>query len=199
MKKKFVFVFAFALILLMSCNNNEAVKLSDFEKTTISHRKVLLKELGPKFLENLNKTLYKAALKGEITAYKNDSLTESSKFTLEELEKLGGYEEVIQYAPDPEYPNYLIDSVIFNDFRLSDITGHEVSEIWAYDSEKNIYYGEINAFALRFVLTAAGIELNDQALFFVDFDDLFDIFSKEDVEKIKQIISRSLPKKVSDY
>ena len=179
------------------CNSD-----SDFSELVFGNRREITNEkivIIKFFLENLNKTLYDAALKGEIVAYKNDSLSESSKFTLEELKKRGGYEEVIQYAQDPEYPDYLVDSVIFNDFRISDITGHEVSEIWAYDAKENIYYGKINAFALRFVLTAAGIELNDQALFFVNFDNLFDIFPKEDVEKIKQIISRSLPKKVSDY
>jgi len=188
----------FGLMVLFSCKQKEST-ISFDENAMLTHRKVDLSELDQGFLDKLNQDLYNAAIEGKIDAFGDDGLSEETKLSKEEVSKRGSTEEVIEYVPNPEYPDYYMDTVIYSPFRLSDIKGFELSELWIFDNETKLYHGKLNAFALRYLLIAGGVKLNEQALFWVKYEDLIKIFPQAEIDKLSLAISKTLGSKLSDY
>ncbi|MFC2114217.1 hypothetical protein ACFLRI_02595 [Bacteroidota bacterium] len=183
--------------LLYSCGNNELE--SSAGTIHYTHRKVDLNVFGPAFLSSFNEKLYNAVIDGKIPAYTNDSLTEYGLLSTEDAKLRGSYEEVIQIAVDPEYPDYIVDTTISNLFRIEDIKGYEISEAWIYNKGSNIYQAQPSAFALRYTPFIAGIYLPEQSLFWIDHEDLSKVLSNEDLEKLKELLFIDAVNKLSDY
>ncbi|MFC2114289.1 gliding motility protein GldN [Bacteroidota bacterium] len=127
--------------------------------------------------------IYDAATTGygsaPITAYKNDSLI--TFYTAEEVLSRGGEEEVLQFAPDPDYPDYVIDSTVINPFRPSNINKYKLMEEWIFDKQRSMFFVRIIAIAPQFNLIFAGQDLGEQDLFWVKWDDFKKILVSQEV------------------
>ncbi len=131
----------------------------------------------------LNCMLYKAVTEGvdgiTLTAYRNDSLV--TPFTREEVLERGQTEEVIQIAPDPDDPEYLIDSVIVNEFDCERITRFEIMEYWVFDKQRGMMEPIIMAIAPLFKPEVEGVELNEQPMFWIKWDEAKNLLVKQEV------------------
>lgn len=115
-----------------------------------------------------------------ITAYKNDSLI--SFYTAEEILKLGGEEEVIQIYPDPEnYPDYYIDSTVINPFRPEKIIKYKIMEDYIFDKQRSMFYWRIIAIAPMYKPKVGGVELNEQEMFWVKWEDFRNILVSQEI------------------
>lgn len=203
-------LFIFTIVLCSTFNTSAQTNYGDFtyEKKAIKERKVVpyppLREADVMYTRRIHRVIdtrekinvimkwpknplyriiYEASTTGygsaPITAYRNDSLV--SFYTAEEVLGRGSEEEVIQYAPDPDYPDYLIDSVITNPFRTSDIKRYEIMEDWVFDKQRSMFFPRIIAVAPLFVLSASGVDLGEQPLFWVKWDDLKKILINQEI------------------
>ncbi len=126
--------------------------------------------------------VYKAVTeKGTLTAYKSDSLT--SFYTPEEVLKLGSYDKTIQVFPDPNDPYYSIDSVVPVRFKPEDIKKYKLVEEWIFDRNTSEMYVRILAIAPLFrpVAGSTGIELPEQPMFYVKYNEARTIFVNEEL------------------
>jgi len=115
-----------------------------------------------------------------LTAYKNDSLI--AFYTAEEILKLGGEEEAIQYYPDPEnYPDYYIDSVVINPFRPEKIVKYKIMEDYIFDKQRSLFFWRIIAIAPMFQPKAGGIQLAEQEMFWVKWEDFKPILLNQEI------------------
>lgn len=132
----------------------------------------------------LNCIIYKAVTEGidgvRLTAYVNDSLV--SFYTPEEVLQRGATQEVVPVYPYPEEdPEYYYDSIITNEFRCSDIIRYRIMEDWIFDKQSGMFFPRIIAIAPLYKPTAEGVELGEQALFWVDYKQLRKILVNEQV------------------
>jgi gliding motility associated protien GldN len=132
----------------------------------------------------LYRIIYEAATKGygsaPIPAYRNDSLT--SVLNPEEIITKGGSEESIQ-MPDPNDPTgeTLIDTVIRNPFRPSEIRRYLILEDWIFDKQTSQFFIRIIAIAPLFDLTVAGQNLGENELFWVKWSDLRNVLVNQEI------------------
>lgn len=121
---------------------------------------------------HLGKLLYKAVTEGingqRIPAYVNDSLY--TQYTIEEVLKLGGTETVIPIYD--EYGTFLYDSIIKESYRPTDIVKYEIVEDWIFDKQSGQYFPRIIGIAPYYKPVAQGVDLGEQALFWVNYRDL---------------------------
>lgn len=126
--------------------------------------------------------IYKAVTeKATLVAYKSDSLT--SFYTAEEVLKLGSYDKNIQVYPDPNDPYYAIDSVIPVRFKPEEIRKYKIIEEWIFDRNTSEMYVRILAIApmYRPVAGSTGIELPEQEMFYIKYNDARNIFVNEEL------------------
>lgn len=126
--------------------------------------------------------IYKAVTeKATLVAYKSDSL--SSFYTAEEVLKLGSYDKNIQVYPDPNDPYYAIDSVIPVRFKPEEIRKYKIIEEWIFDRNTSEMYVRILAIApmYRPVAGSTGIELPEQEMFYIKYNDARTIFVNEEL------------------
>lgn len=131
----------------------------------------------------LYKIIYEAATSGygaaPIPAYKTDSLM--AGYTAEEVLSRGGTTEVIQIAPDPNNPDFLIDSTITNPFRPKDITKYKLMEDWIFDKQRSMFFARIIAIAPLFHMKVAGQDLGEQELFWIKWEDFKKILVNQEI------------------
>ncbi len=126
--------------------------------------------------------IYKAVTeKATLVAYKSDSLT--SFYTAEEVLKLGSYDKNIQVYPDPNDPYYAIDSVIPVRFKPEEIKKYKLIEEWIFDRNTSEMYVRILAIApmYRPVAGSTGIELPEQEMFYIKYNDARPLFVNEEL------------------
>jgi gliding motility associated protien GldN len=132
----------------------------------------------------LYRIIYDACTKGygsaPVIAYRNDSLT--SVITPEEILSKGGSEESVQMA-DPNDPNgeALIDTVIRNPFRPSEIRRFLLMEDWIFDKQTSQFFIRIIAIAPLFDLVISGQNLGENELFWVKWTDLRPVLVNQEV------------------
>jgi len=102
----------------------------------------------------LNPKLYESAITGldaaPVPGYKTDALKDT--YTPEEALSLGGVEEIIEYAPDPAFPDDLMDTTIWNPFRFIDSKYHMVCLKWTIDKNKMEAIPAIQAVSLTYLV-----------------------------------------------
>ena len=196
-KKPLILISLIGILLLNSCkerNVNSSAGEINYTRTIMD-----ISVLGPGFLASVNEKIYHAVTAGKISAYANDSLLESSKMTLEEAKKAGSLEEAIELVPDPDYPDYFIDTVITHLFRLTDITGYEISHVWSINTGSNTYSVAPNAFAITYKPVIAGVELNEMPLFWIAYSDLEALTGSENYKSLNKLVYQKTTERVSDY
>ena len=118
--------------------------------------------------EPLNKLLYEKLLKGEIKAYRNDSLI--SVYNPEtELSKRGGKE--LQIPIVDENGEWLKDSIAFEAMYFGKIKKYYLLEDWIFDYKYSVFKPRILAIAPIFNFDAAG-KTFEQELCFMKMDEI---------------------------
>lgn len=118
--------------------------------------------------EPLNKLLYEKLLKGEIKAYRNDSLM--SVYNPEtELSKRGGKE--LQIPIVDENGEWLRDSIAFEAMYFGKIKKYYIMEDWIFDYKYSVFKPRILAIAPIFNFDAAG-KTYEQELCFMKMDEI---------------------------
>jgi gliding motility associated protien GldN len=118
----------------------------------------------------LNRYLYTELGKGNIIAYKNDSL--QSFYTPEDFVKRGGGETPLFVQTDPEDPEIGYDSIIVISYKWEDIHKYWVMEDWVFDYKHSVFKPRIIALAPIFAPTYAGLTVNDQPLCWIKMDEI---------------------------
>jgi hypothetical protein len=185
---------SFTLVFSSSCQRKKAEE----KNLKLSDRIIKFTSLGTTFTKELNEKLYKAVIDGQIKAYRFDSLTPTCMFKANEVAKISTMEESVQYAPDSTHPDFLVDTVIKQVFKTSDIAGYSVGEKWSIEPKENSIEGEIFAFALNWKPTIAGIALRESPLFWVDYKDVQKLLSKGQQEELENTIYNTLIEKLSE-
>lgn len=120
---------------------------------------------------HMGKIIFNKVLDGTLIAYQNDSL--SSQFTAEEVIGRGAIKEN-QSIPNPDNPDDiydLIDTVITTPFDPEKILKWRVMEDWIFDRKHSVMIVRIIAIAPLFKPVTAGLELAEQPLFWVRWDE----------------------------
>ncbi len=116
--------------------------------------------------------LFNKVVDGTLTAYQNDSL--SSQFTAEEIIERGGQTEDVQIQNpdgDPDDIYDLIDTTIVTPFDPEKILKWRIMEDWIFDRKHSVMIVRIIAIAPLFKPFAAGLELAEQPLFWIRWDE----------------------------
>jgi len=86
----------------------------------------------------LSVIIFEAAEKGDVTAYKNDSLM--NFYRPDTVIDMLSQKEVIQ-VPDMMYPGEFKDSVVVNKFNYEeDVVRYEIIEDWIFDKQRGVFY-----------------------------------------------------------
>lgn len=132
----------------------------------------------------LGKIIYQAAVYGrkgiKITAYKDTTFTTS--YTKEELIEVGKTSELVQYAPLEDDPNYIVDTLIeenFNPLSINDLVIMEDSFTTGTKDEPIGNYRIIAIAPVFYDIPVANVHGNYRAMFWVKYEDLLQIISKE--------------------
>jgi len=161
--------------------------------------KVDLSSMGNDFLLDLNEKIFNDACNGKLKVYKFDSLSPNSLYKEEDVPKIGGYSEALEIPVDPADPDYTIDTVIFTAFNIKDVKGYEFSQSWIHEKNSDNYVSRLNAVALRYVPYIAGIYLNEQALFWISFEDFKQYLSKPQLEQIMNLVLEKNVTTLTEY
>lgn len=126
--------------------------------------------------------IWNAAMDGEVTAYRNDSLT--SIKTPEDIEKEISIESTVQ-VPNPDNPNDpydLISMTVQETYEPQKIVKYRLMEDWIFDFNYSDFRARIIAIApLIKPLTESGIELGEVPLYWLKMDDLRDKLAQQEV------------------
>ncbi len=123
--------------------------------------------------------LYNLALQGKLKGYYNDSL--ASYFSIEDLKKRGGKENIVNIA-DRTYPGEYIDSVVFEPLNPKDISSFWFEKTIDYDQNLQKETNELKAITLNFSPTIMGMQLKEMPLFFLSISDLKIHLSKDEYD-----------------
>ena len=122
---------------------------------------------------HLSNLIYKGVVDGLLTPYQNDSLV--SIYTPEEVLELGverTNEQVIN-PNNPDDPYDLVDTVIVNPFDpLVRVQKFYIMEDWIFDKKHSVFFARIIALAPAYKPMVGGVELPEQALFWIYFPEL---------------------------
>lgn len=116
--------------------------------------------------------IYKAVNDNVLTPYRSDSLI--SIYTPEEVKELGIIKENTQIInpANPDDPYDLIDTTIVTPFDPLKIQKFFVMEDWIFDKKHSVFFARIIAIAPVYRPNAGGVELGEQALFWIYFPEL---------------------------
>jgi gliding motility associated protien GldN len=125
--------------------------------------------------------IYDAVINNRLIAYKNDSL--SSIINPEDIVKIGTTDVTLQVYPNPDDPYYFIDSPIHVQFKPEKIIRYLLVEDWIFDRNTSEMYVRILAIAPMYRPLAGntGIELAEQPMFYVRYNDARYIFVNQKV------------------
>jgi gliding motility associated protien GldN len=129
-----------------------------------------------------NELVYKAVMKGidgkQLTPYQSDSL--KNPYTREKVIDRISTEETVEKRPYPiERPNYTVDTTIRNTLAPSEIKKFRIMEEWIFDKETSQYTPRIIAVAPLFKPKRGGAELEEQTIFWVEWNELRKILVNE--------------------
>lgn len=139
---------------------------------------------------HFGRMIYNSVNDGILTPYRNDSLV--SIYTPEEVSELGVIRENQQIInpENPDDPYDLIDTVITTDYDPEKIKKFFVMEDWIFDKKHSVFFARIIAIAPVFKPVAGGIELNEQALFWIYYPELRNVMINWEIFNRKNDASR---------
>lgn len=127
----------------------------------------------------LARIIFEAAERGDITAYKNDSLT--NFYRPDTVIAMLSQKEVIQ-VPDRMFPGEFKDSVVINEFQYEeDVVRYEIIEDWIFDKQRGIFYPRIISFSPLYKLIVDGQDLGELPAFYCDWKELRKLLINEEV------------------
>ena len=133
----------------------------------------------------LNKVIYSLVMTGEKTAsgklkaYTSDSLDRA--MTIEQVAKLGGFCETISVQIDPNDPYNTKDSTVCTPFDYSSVKRWEMYEEWIFDKQRGMFFPRIIALAPIYKPQVQGIEIGEQPMFWLNWDELRHVLINEEV------------------
>lgn len=179
--------------LLYSCNK-KGDNQSDNSSTFYSNKEIdLLGEMGKEKLKELNDILYMAPTLGYqgqmLDAYTNDSL--DTKKDIKDILNILSYESVTQYAPYPNEPDYLLDTVIIERIKPEEYVSHFISYTITPQDNYGHYKLKLTGIAPSFNphLNGLSIDYNYRA-YYVRFEDLEKFMDKEAFNKLISICEK---------
>ncbi len=168
-----------------------AIQITKAQDNTAKHRVFEMIDITEEGNESLvadfnpiNKIIYQAAIFGRkgvtIDAYKDTTFTE--KYTKEELKKMGAAEVVAQYAPYPDDPEYLVDTILYEKFDPMALYDFVLMQDSITTGTKDAPVGEYKIIAIAPVtydIVMAEVRSNYRAMFWVKYEDLLPVLAKE--------------------
>lgn len=127
----------------------------------------------------LSVIIFEAAERGEITAYKSDSLTSFYKPDTV-IERLSQKETI--KVPDWEYPGEFKDSTIINPFQYEeDVVKYKIIEDWIFDKQRGMFFPRIISISPLYKLIVDGADLGEYPAFYCDWKELRNLLINEEV------------------
>ena len=115
---------------------------------------------------------------GKLKAYKNDSM--GSLYTVGEMDKRGGRSITIEIA-DTANPDYVTSIDTLERLEWSTITRYLISEEWIFDKQRSAFFPRIIAIAPLFMMKRSGVDLGEQMLCWINYNDFRKIAINEEV------------------
>lgn len=112
--------------------------------------------------------VFDAANRGEINAYKNDSLR--SVFRANSIYDMFATKEIIR-VPDWQYPGEFKDSIVFSEYNLDEVVRWKIVEDWVFDKQIGEFKPRIVAIAPIMNLKAEGQDLGEYEGFYISWDE----------------------------
>lgn len=107
---------------------------------------------------------------GKVKAYISDSL--ESVYTIDAIKNRGGQSVTVTTTPDPiNNPEFTVDKDTVQAFDWSKITRYLISEEWIFDKQRSVFFPRIIAFAPLFKQTINGVELPEQQLCWINYNE----------------------------
>jgi gliding motility associated protien GldN len=136
---------------------------------------------------SLNRIIYNLVATGEdkstgkLKAYGTDSL--DKPYTIAEIKKIGGSCETvsIQNPNNPNDPYDTKDSTVCTPFDIIQIKRWKIFEEWIFDKQRSMFFPRIIALAPLYTPNLNGVPLPEQAMFYVNYQDLRPILVNEEV------------------
>ncbi len=129
--------------------------------------------------EPLNRLLYLKMTKGEIVAYKDDSLM--SFYNTEEFTKRGGQENITFIPTDPDDPTIGRDSVSYEPYNYEKIKKYYLLEDWIFDYKLSVFKPRIIAISPIFAPSYGGREAKEQPLCWIKMDEIRQLLSNTEM------------------
>ncbi len=120
--------------------------------------------------QSLNRLLYEEMTKGNIIAYKYDSLL--STYNVEEFTKRGGQETSIFVQTNPDDATEGYDSIIQIPYDYIYIRKYWIMEDWIFDYKHSVFKPRIIALAPIFAPSYGGATAQDQPLSWIRMDEI---------------------------
>ena len=118
----------------------------------------------------LNRLLYTELSKGNIIAYKTDSLL--SFYNTEDFTKRGGQEIVTFVSTDPDDPTIGRDSTFYEPYNFENIKKYWVMEDWIFDYKHSVFKPRIIGLAPIFAPSYGGLIGKEQPLCWIKMDEI---------------------------
>lgn len=120
--------------------------------------------------QSLNRLLYEELCKGNILAYKTDSLL--STYNTEDFIKRGSQEISTFISTDPDDPTIGRDSTYYEPYDYLKIKKYWIMEDWIFDYKYSVFKPRIIALAPIFAPSYGGATAQDQPLCWIRMDEI---------------------------
>lgn len=129
----------------------------------------------------LSMHIWEWAIKGQIRAYVNDSLT--SFYSAEDVFERPSTTEIleVQNPDNPDDPYDLILDTIITPFDHEKIVKYYVYEVWYFDYKHSVFKPRIMAIAPIFRMKVEGVDLGEFPIYWFRFDDLRPLLAQQEV------------------
>ena len=183
----------------VAVKQRKAIPYPYLREADVSYQKRIWRVVDTRVKQNLvmkwpkshfGNIVYKAVLDGVLQPFRSDSLV--SIYTPEEVTDLGVMRENQQIInpANPDDPYDLIDTVIVTEFDPMKIQKFFVMEDWIFDKKHSVFFARIIAIAPVYRPIAGGIELGEQALFWIYYPELRDVMNNWEIFNRKNDASR---------
>ena len=171
--------------LILICLMNFLFSMA-FSQINVTTKLDLSKSLGNAMAKEFQQRIFRAALAGTLPIFKDDSLVQ--KMPAGDINDRLNNEEVIQVYPDPNNPDFSVDSVIKSSLTEKDISGFMACAIFSPDAKNRLNTVQYRSFAISIKMVKAGYDLGEQAIFWFSAANLPGLFNAVELEKFRKSI-----------